>query len=330
MGGPTATNHDYLSEFTWISQNEKKCLVILVLTLAMMGVELTFGYLTHSMALLADGWHMGSHAGALFITYLTYLLAKSPRLRERFSFGTGKFIPLGGYTNAVLLGMMAVWMGVESLLRFRHPEPINYDEALWVSVIGLLVNLVSAMILGKGSHFHTHSHADEEHDSEGHDHAHEAHDHSGHDHAGHDHAKCDHADSNLKSAYFHVLADALTSIFAIVALVFGKLYGFWWLDASMGLLGAIVILRWSYSLTKEAAWELLDGHARSISREKVTAALEAMGTEVIDLHFWSIGPRVNACEVVLKTANLRGPAPYKKLMQETFGFRHVVVEEWGT
>lgn len=322
MAGPTTTNHDYLSEFTWISQNEKKCLVILAMTLAMMGVELVFGYLTHSMALLADGWHMGSHAGALFITYLTYVLAKSPRLRDRFSFGTGKFIPLGGYTNAILLGIMAVWMGVESLLRFRHPEAINYDEALLVSVIGLLVNLVSAFILGKGSHFHAHSHADEEHADADHGH--------GHLHQSHDHAQCDHADANLKSAYFHVLADALTSILAIVALFFGKIYNYWWLDASMGVVGAIVILRWSYSLTKEAAWELLDGHARSVSREKVTAALEAMGTEVIDLHFWSIGPRVNACEVVLKTTNLRGPAPYKKLMQETFGFRHVVVEEWGT
>ena len=297
-------SHDYLGEFDWIADNERKCRLILLLTASMMIVELVFGYSTHSMALLADGWHMGSHAGALFITYLTYLLAKSKTLHGRFSFGTGKFIPLGGYTNAILLAVMAVWMAVESSARFFHPQPIKYDEALVVTLVGLLVNLVSAYILGQGSHFH----ADHKHD-----HAHEG---GGH----HDH--------NMKSAYFHVMADALTSILALVALGCGKYFDIVWLDPTMGVVGSLIILKWSYTLIQESAWELLDGQAKTISRDKLTKALEAMGTEVLDLHIWSIGPSVHACEVVLKTANVRGPAPYKKLMEEDFGFRHIVVEEW--
>lgn len=300
-------SHDYLGEFSWIAENERKCRLILFLTATMMVVELVFGYATHSMSLLADGWHMGSHAGALFITYLTYLLAKAKSLHGRFSFGTGKFIPLGGYTNAILLGVMAVWMTVESFTRFFHPEPIQYNEALLVTVIGLLVNLVSAFILGKGSHFHLDAH---DHESE------------------HSHEPGGHHDHNMKSAYFHVMADALTSVLALIALGCGKYFEIVWLDPAMGVVGAVIILKWSYALIQDAAWELLDGQAKTISRDKLTRALESMDAEVLDLHIWSIGPNVHACEVVLKTARPRGPAPYKKLMEERFGFRHIVVEEW--
>ncbi len=321
---PKIEYHNYLAEFSWIADNERKCRLILLLTLSMMGVELVYGYATHSMALLADGWHMGSHAGALFITYLTYLLAKNKKLHARFSFGTGKFIPLGGYTNAILLGVMAIWMGVESTMRLFNPQAIQYDEALGVTIVGLLVNIVSVIILGKDSHFHPGECEPEPDD--GKDHAHsEGHAHThGHSHADHS----SHSDQNIKSAYFHVVADAFTSILAIIALYFGKHFNAPWLDAAMGILGGAIILRWSYTLVKDAAWELLDGNAKLISRDKLTKALEAMDAEVLDLHIWSIGPNVHACEVVLKTAKPRGPAPYKRLMEETFGFRHVIVEEW--
>lgn len=299
-------HHDYLSEVEWISHNEKRSKLIIILTFSMMVVELVFGYLTHSMALLADGWHMASHAGALLITYLTYVLAKSPALKDRFTFGTGKFIPLGGYTNAIILAGVAIVMAVESVSRFFSPEAISYNEAILISWIGLSVNLTSAFILGRGNGFHTHSHA------------------SHHDDHHHGHT----ADHNIRSAYFHVLADALTSVLAIVALMAGKYFDTPRIDSVVGVIGSLIVLRWAYTLSKDAAWDLLDGHSKTVCRETLVKRIEEMNAEVIDLHIWSIGPNVNACEVILSSNERRGPQPYKDLLQRDFGIRHVIVEEW--
>lgn len=299
-------HHDYLSEGDWISLNERRSKLIIILTFSTMVVELICGYLTHSMALLADGWHMASHAGALLITYLTYVFAKSPVLKERFTFGTGKFIPLGGYTNAIILAGVAIVMLVESVNRFFSPEVISYNEALLISCLGLLVNLTSAFILGRGNEFHTHSHG-----------------------ASHDQHHGHKEDHNIRSAYFHVLADVLTSVLAIGALLAGKYFDSSRIDSFVGVIGSFIVLRWAYTLSKDAAWDLLDGHSKTVCRETLVKRIEEMNAKVIDIHIWSIGPGINACEVILKSTKCRGPSEYKKLIQDDFGIRHVIVEEWG-
>lgn len=293
-------HHNYLIDDESLIGNERRTLIVVWLTFVMMVVEVIAGWMTGSMALLADGWHMASHAGALGISYFAYRLARSPEWSLRFSFGAGKFIPLGGYTSSILLGIIAVLMGVESVSRLIGPVEIHFNEALVVAVAGLAVNVVSVMILGW---------------------------HSGHD--SRDHAQIHHHDHdhNLRAAYLHVIADALTSVFAIVALLVGKFYGWMWLDAVMGIAGGVIIIKWALSLMRETAWELLDGHARHIDVEAIRSRLMAEGVRVGDLHVWRIAPGAHACEVVLYSVELRGPDHYHDILREAFGLKHVVVEE---
>lgn len=339
----TETRH-----FEQIERNQRKTLAVVILTAVMMVVELLFGYLTSSMSLLADGWHMASHTGALLITYLAYMLAKSPTLGRRFSFGTGKFIPLGGYTSAVSLAIVAVLMAVESFARFLSPQAVQFDEAILVSAIGLVVNIASAFILGIGSDFHSHSHA---HGAEGHSHSPDATTHHGHDHNrenepehqhGHKHShdrKHDVTekridppspaapDHNIRSAYYHVLADALTSILALVALFIGKYYDAPRVDALMGAVGAVIILRWAYFLCKDTAWELLDGHAKHIPQEEMIHWIQREGVSVDGLHLWQVGPHLTACEIIVSSPELRGPEFYKSRIRERYELQHIIVEE---
>jgi len=265
----------------------------------MMAVEIAAGYMTSSMALLADGWHMASHAGALTISLVAYKLAKSGHLSQKFSFGAGKFIPLGGYTSAIVLALVAVLMIVSSTSRLFSPVQIQFNEAIIVAVVGLVVNIVCALLLTEKHHHHEH-------------HTHQ----EGYTH-----------DHNLKSAYIHVLADALTSVFAIVALTLGKYYDAIWLDPFMGIVGAGVILRWAYFLCKETAWELLDGHAKSINHEKIKSLIETDGVEVSDLHVWRIAPNAHACEMVITCTLPKGTDHYRKLIRENFSFGHLIIEE---
>lgn len=287
-------DHEYLSDDQDIAKNEKKTLFVVVLTTVMMLVEVSAGYLTSSMALLADGWHMASHAGALAISLLAYKLAKSERLSQKLSFGAGKFIPLGGYTSALVLAIIAILMIVQSVDRLLAPVSIQFNEAIIVAVLGLVVNVVCAFILFDKHHHH---------------HGNHTHDHS------------------LKSAYIHVIADALTSVLAIVALVIGKYSNAVWLDAAMGIVGSAVILRWAYSLCKETVWELLDGHAKAINRDEIAGHIEQSGAEVSDLHVWRITPKAHACEMVIVTGELRGVNYYKSLIREKYDFSHLIVEE---
>ncbi len=284
-------NHNYIGNDPHISQNERKTFVVVVLTAIMMVIEITAGYLTGSMALLADGWHMASHATALGISVVTYRLAKSQSLQNSFSFGAGKFIPLGGYTSAIILALMAFFMAYESIKRLIHPEIIYFDQAIAVAIVGLVVNLVSAFIL-KESHHHDHNH-----------------------------------DHNLKAAYLHVLADALTSILAIMALFLGKYYNSPWMDSFVGIVGSLVILRWAYGLCRETVWELLDGHAKIINRNEIRSALEDEETKVTDLHVWRIAPNAHACEIVIHTSKIKGPDFYKSKMLSQKSVQHMVIEE---
>ncbi|RPJ70129.1 MAG: cation transporter, partial [Desulfobacteraceae bacterium] len=210
------------------AHGERATYRVIALTLAMMVVEISAGVAFGSMALLADGWHMGTHAVALGITALAYHFARRHADNPRFSFGTGKVGELGGFASAVVLAVIALIMAVESVQRLLSPLPIRFNEAIAVAVIGLVVNLVSAFML-RDRHRHSHG-------------------------AGPAH----HHDHNLKAAYLHVIADALTSLLAIVALATGKIFGWVWMDPLMGIAGAVIITRWSYGLMKDTGKVLLD------------------------------------------------------------------------
>lgn len=278
-----------------LQSNERKIFWVVILTTITMVVEIVAGYMTGSMALLADGWHMASHAAALTMTLIIYRLARSPKVASQLTFGTGKLMPLGGYTSAIGLGAIALFMIWESFERFINPVGISFDEALIVAVIGLIVNIVSALLLV--------NHHDHEH---GHDHTH---------------------DHNHEAAYIHVLADALTSIAAILALVIGKYFNQIWLDPVIGIVGAILILRWAYKLLKETAWELLDGHAKRIDFVKLKSDLEVQNSQVLDLHIWRIGPSGLAVQVIVETNKILGAEFYKEVILKKLPDAHIVVEE---
>ncbi len=291
-----AHDHNYLLRDDKIRKNERKTMLVVLLTFVTMIIEIFYGYVTGSMALLADGWHMASHVGALGISVVAYRLARSEKLSAKFSFGTGKFVPLGGYTSAIMLGLVAIFMIVESFERFLNPVSISYDSALAVAVVGFIVNLVSAFILWDS---HDHHHAG--------DHTH---------------------DHNLKSAFTHVLADALTSVAAIVALALGKAYGWTWADPLMGIVGSIVILKWGYNLCKATVWELLDGHSKSIRPERIRKIFEDLdNVEITDLHIWRIAPNAHACEMVVYNQSPKGTEFYRDKIQSQYLIEHLIVEE---
>ena len=290
--------------------------MVSVITIAMTFAELLCGYLSSSMALLSEGWHMASHAGVMLITFFAYRFANSESANETFSFGAGKFIPLGGYTNAIILAIVALLMGYESVSRFLAPVSVRFDEAILVAAIGLGVNIVSVLILGHGGHSHGHDHVHEHHHEHNHDHDHELHEEQVH-----------RADVNLRSAYTHILADTLTTVFTLAALITARFWNAPRLDAVMGFVGSIVILTWAYRLSKETLWDLLDGHSKDISRERLKGLVEDDTTEVIDLHIWRIAPHVNACEIVLATNKLKGTHYYRRKLASAVPIKHLIVEE---
>jgi cation diffusion facilitator family transporter len=271
-----------------MKSRQKRVLAVVFLTFATMCLEIAAGRITGSMALEADGYHMASHAGALAIAFVAYLLAESEAFRRHMNFGTGKILALGGYSNALGLACVAFWMLYESSQRLLSPKSINFTEALYVSFFGLVINLLSAWLLGWGHHDddrgHDHPHSGQNH----HDHHHH-HDHPHHHQHGH-HGHQGHHDHNHHGALMHVLADALTSVLAIVALFVGRQFASAaWLDPVMGVVGALVILRWSWGLLKQTARELLDFHPQGVSLQELKSQIEKDGHRVHDLHVWSQG-----------------------------------------
>jgi cation diffusion facilitator family transporter len=321
-------SHDFIT--TAEQRAEQRTLWVVYLTLATMVVELTTGWLTGSMALLADGWHMGSHAAALGLSVLAYGFARRHARDERFSFGTGKVSPLAGYTSALLLGVGALWLLVTSTERFFNPVTIHYGEAIAIAVLGLAVNVLSAWLLG-ADHHHGQSHGHAEH---GHDH-HDHHDHDHHDHdhdhvharvheAGHAHG---HRDLNLRAAYFHVIADALTSVLAIIALSAGLVYGWGFLDPLMGLAGGLLIARWAWGLARDSALTLLDAEDLAAKDAEIRHALAAEDDlAVSDLHLWRIGAASHACILSLVTHAPKPVEHYKALIGKVPGIDHLTVE----
>lgn len=279
-----------------VVENQRKTLLVIVISFITMVVEIIAGNLTGSMSLLADGWHMGSHVAALFLSYLVYRLARSPTFHSHFTFGSSKLFSLGGFASAISLTFIAIFMAFESVVRFIHPVDIAFNEALLVCIIGLTVNLISAWVL-----------RDEPHD---------------HDH-GHDH----HHDHNKESALAHVLADALTSVTAIFALLMGKYFQLTWIDPLIGIVSSIVILKWSYALIKTTGYELLDGKLKNPDSTKLEKILEANGGRVVDLHIWSVGAGKIVAIASLETSTLYGSQHYREKLDTEFDFSHLVIEE---
>jgi cation diffusion facilitator family transporter len=292
---------------------ERRTRFIVALTLLMMVAEIAAGTIFNSMALLADGWHMSTHAGALGITAFAYAFARKHATDQRFTFGTGKVGALAGFTSAVLLGVVALLMAWESASRLAVAQTIAFDEALWVAAIGLAVNLLSAFILGGHEHDHEHDHG------HGHGNGH------GHDHGRHH--ETEHHDHNLRAAYLHVLADALTSVLAIAALLLGKYLGWWWMDPFMGFVGAAVIAKWALDLMRRTGAILLDHSDDQELRQEVLATIEGdADNRLSDLHLWQIGPGHWGAIVSVVTHNPRDPAHYRGLLAEVHELSHVTVE----
>lgn len=330
--------HDHGFGQDRVQPGERRTLLVVALTLPMMVAEIAAGLLFGSMALLADGLHMGSHAAALGIAVVAYGYARRHAHDRRFSFGTGKVNALAGFASAVVLALFALAMAWESGLRFLHPVAIAFDEAILVAILGLAVNAVSVVVLSDrhpaGSHADGgHGHAGTHGHDHGHDHEHRAHDHHGHDHDhghdhhGHHHSIGHHHDHNLRGAYLHVMADALTSVLAIVALCAGKYLGLGWLDAAMGLLGAAIVLRWAWGLVRTTAGVLLDEQAPASVRDAVARAIESRDdNRISDLHIWSIGPGRYAATISVVTDAPRPPEHYKDLLPAGLGLVHPIVE----
>lgn len=302
----------------------KRTTQVLVLTLVTMGAEIVAGMATGSMALLADGWHMATHAAAFAIALFAWSFAERHGDNPHFSFGTGKVGVLGGFASAVALAVAALMMGVESVMRLLRPEAIQFGEAILVAALGLAVNLASAWLLSRaGEHGHAH------HGAHGHDHAHaHAHEHAhDHKHAPESEAAKGHEDHNLRGALLHVMADALTSVLAIGALLAGMFWGWRWLDPAMGLVGAALILRWSTLLLKETALILLDGNEDAGVKEEIRRRVESDGdARVADLHVWQLGPGRISVALSLVADRPLAPRAYKERLSALPGITHVVVE----
>ncbi|WP_268797913.1 CDF family Co(II)/Ni(II) efflux transporter DmeF [Pseudomonas huanghezhanensis] len=274
--------HDHVFLGASHDENAKRTLWVVALTVVMMVAEIAAGYITGSMALLADGFHMATHAGALGIAAAAYSYAKRHAGSARYSFGTGKVGDLGGFASALILGLVSIGIAAESLMRLFEPTRVEFGTATLIAVVGLVVNIVSAFLLS-GSHGHQHGHSH----GHGHDHPHD----HGHPHAAHG------QDNNLRSAYVHVLADALTSILAIAALLAGKFLGWVWLDPAMGIVGALVIARWAWSLMRDTSGVLLDQTDNHLAQE-IREILESSGdVRITDLHVWRVGPEARAAIV---------------------------------
>ena len=301
------------------AENERRTWLVVALTAAMMLVEIIGGHMFGSMALIADGWHMSTHVTALGIAALAYRFARRHAHDSRFSFGTGKLGDLAGFTSAILLAGVAVFIGVESLLRLFNPVAIHYTEAIPIAVLGLFVNLASAWLLGG----HEHAHADEHGSGHAEPHAHDHHDDHPHDHAHHDHA---HHDHNFRAAYVHVLADALTSLLAIAGLLAGRYLGLGFLDPVMGLIGTVVIAAWAYTLIRGAGAVLLDVVPDPGLGEQIRARLERGGDRIADLHLWRVGPGHTAVILTVVSDTPCAPAEYKTRLAGIVGLSHVTVE----
>jgi cation diffusion facilitator family transporter len=286
--------HDHVFLGAAHDRNERRTWAVVGLTAAMMVAEIAGGAVFGSMALLADGWHMATHAGALGIAAFAYRFARRHQSDPRFAFGTGKLSDLAGFASAIVLALVALLIGYESALRLIEPVSIHYPEAMAIAIVGLVVNLVSAWMLGAG---HDHDH----------DHPH-------------------HHDHNLSAAFWHVMADALTSVLAIAGLGTAWAYGWRWADPVIGVVGALVIAHWSWRLIRASGAVLLDATPDRHLGEAIAARLEGGRDRIADLHVWRVGPGHHAAIVSLVSDTPRPVAHYKARLADIAHLSHVTVE----
>ncbi len=270
---------------------ERRTRWVVLLTFAMMFGELIVGSMTKSLALVADGWHMATHAGALGLAAGAYWYARTRSGTATFAFGTGKVLALTAFANAVVLILVALLMGAEAITRLRHPEKVLFNEALPVAVLGLLVNLLSFVLLHPADHEHGHEH-----------------------------------DVNRRAAYLHVAADALTSVLAIVALLGGRSFGWTFLDPMMALVGAAIILRWAYGLVGQSAGQLLDMTPSTRDATAIREAIEKSGASVCDLHLWEAGPLHRVCVLTIAADDGRTVAEWRAVVLRAARVDHLTIE----
>ncbi len=304
---PGARSHIFLGEGH--ERNERRTWMVIALCSVMMVAEIIGGLAFGSIALVADGLHMSTHASALLLAALAYRYARNHVHDERFSFGTGKLGDLAGFTSAIVLAMIAILIGYEAVMRLFWPVAIHFREAIPIAVLGLCVNVVSVLLLGGGDHSHVHSH--------GHDHAE-----SDHEHADH-HA---HRDNNMRAAVVHVLADAAVSVLVIAGLTLALLFRWSWMDPAVGFIGALVIAAWAYTLIRDTGAILLDMNPDRTMTERMRAVIETDGDRLTDLHVWRVGPGHLAAILSVETRQQRGPDYYQSQLRRFRSLSHVTVE----
>ncbi len=289
-------SHDFISHH---AHGEKRTLYVLFLTAITMVIEIIAGTHYGSMALLADGWHMATHVAAFMITLFAYRYARINMHNPAFAFGTGKVSVLGGFASAISLGVVAIMMIAESLQRLFTPHLISFNEAIMVAVLGLIVNVISAFLL-MDHHVHAHTH--------------DKHEHHHHDH-------------NLRAAYLHVLADAFTSLLAIIALLCGKYFNWTWMDPIMGIVGAIIISRWAYGLIRQTSPILLDESINLDHRQAICTSIEEdSDNRITDCHIWKVGPNHYAIILAIVTSEPKEPEYYRQLLSEYSQLSHITIE----
>jgi cation diffusion facilitator family transporter len=325
--------HDHMFLGRDHDRAERRTWAVIILCSVMMIAEIIGGALFGSLALIADGLHMSTHAGALLLAALAYTYARKYANDRNFTFGTGKFGDLAGYSSAIVLAMIALLIGYEAISRLFNPVPISFNEAIPIAVLGLAVNVASAWLLSGGYHGHGHGHA------HGHDHDHgeqparidlstgaldselpsEEHDHDA-AHGAH------HRDNNMRAAVIHVMADAAVSVLVITGLVLARAFGWLWMDPLAGFIGALVIANWSVGLLRDTGAILLDRTPDPRMAEKVRMAIESDGDHVTDLHLWRLGPGHLGAIVSVATSGAREPAHYRKRLATFADLSHVTVE----
>jgi len=284
--------HNFVPDF---SHAERRTRIVIAVTAVMMILEISVGLMSHSMALLADGWHMSTHVLAFLITAVAYYFARTQASNARFSFGTGKIGVLGGFTSAVVLSIVAFLMAIESVRRLFVPLEIHFNEAIGIACVGLLVNLICAALLAGQHHEHGHSH---------------------------------HEDLNLRAAYVHVLADAFTSVLAITALTGGKFFGWAWLDPVVGIVGSGVVFSWAYRLLRDTSGILLDRTpASSDLPDEIRRAVESDGDSLVtDLHVWQVGIGKYAAMISIVAHEPKSCDSYRALLRGHDELVHVTIE----
>jgi cation diffusion facilitator family transporter len=318
---PESLEHSHVFLGAGHARNERRTWGVIALCTGMMAAEIVGGLLFGSIALVADGLHMSTHAGALLLAALAYSYARRHAHDPRFSFGTGKLGDLAGFASAVVLAMIALLIGYEAAMRLVAPVPIHYGEAIAVATVGLAVNVASALMLGGGAHDHGHDHGQgHRHDDDGRDRAHGD---AGHHH---DHRHHMHRDNNLRAAVVHVMADAAVSILVIVGLLLGRFLGWAWMDPVVGFVGTLVIAAWSYALIRDTGAVLLDMTPDADMAENIRRAVERDGDRLCDLHLWRLGPGHVGAIVSVSTTAPRAPAFYRERLTAFRALSHVTIE----